>query len=189
VTGISGLPPAKLAAARAVRGGRSAPAATGISVRPATSSSRSALGSVSSSGTLPATGVRASTFSSGEFSARKMASASSVPGSVSIMTRRGDGAAPAPEKGNDAGAAASAVDSMKSRRVIKIAGVGAIREPHKKGHGFLSVRPSQAARAAKQATVKKTPSRAWGEEINAGFCRTYKRMRSRSRSRTNELPM
>src|ERR1700730_1291982 len=60
-----------------------------MSVRPAISSSRRAFGSVSASGTLPDTGVMASTLSSGERRARKMAMASSTPGSVSRMMRRG----------------------------------------------------------------------------------------------------
>jgi hypothetical protein len=47
------------------------------------------LGRVKSSGTLPQTGVMASTFSSGERKARKIAMASSMPGSVSMMMRRG----------------------------------------------------------------------------------------------------
>src|SRR5580704_7606833 len=60
-----------------------------MSVRPAISTNRSAFGSASSSGTLPDTGVIASTFNSGERSARKIAIASSIPGSVSRMMRRG----------------------------------------------------------------------------------------------------
>src|SRR5581483_5657482 len=67
--------------------GAFAPAATGMSVRPAISTMRSAFGSVNSSGTLPATGVMPSIFSSGERMASNSASASSTPGSVSIMTR------------------------------------------------------------------------------------------------------
>ena len=47
------------------------------------------VGRVSASGTLPETGVMASTFSSGERSARKIAMALSTPGSVSMMMRRG----------------------------------------------------------------------------------------------------
>src|ERR1700760_4176145 len=74
--------------------GVAAPAATGTSARLAISIRRSALGKVSESGTLPQTGVMASTFSSGERRARKMAMASSTPGSVSRMMRTGlDGAA------------------------------------------------------------------------------------------------
>src|SRR5271154_2208698 len=49
------------------------------------SSSRNAFGSVNDNGTLPETGVTASTFNSGERSARKNAIASSTPGSVSKM--------------------------------------------------------------------------------------------------------
>ena len=69
--------------------GARAPAATGISVRPAISTMRKAFGSVRSSGTFPATGVMASIFSSGERMASKSARASSTPGSVSMMTRKG----------------------------------------------------------------------------------------------------
>src|ERR1700736_922773 len=58
-----------------------------MSVRPAISRSFSALGRVEESGTLPETGVMASILSSGERTARKMAMASSIPGSVSIMMR------------------------------------------------------------------------------------------------------
>src|ERR1700681_2373780 len=58
-----------------------------MSVRPAISRSFSALGRVEESGTLPETGVMASILSSGERTARKMAIASSIPGSVSIMMR------------------------------------------------------------------------------------------------------
>src|ERR1700748_464116 len=68
--------------------GGGAPGATGTSARLAISIRRSALGKVSESGTLPQTGVMASTFSSGERRARKMAMASSTPGSVSRMMRR-----------------------------------------------------------------------------------------------------
>src|SRR5581483_7709765 len=60
-----------------------------MSLRPAISRSRRALGRVRSSGTLPATGVIASTCSSGDRSASRIARASSTPGSVSMMTRRG----------------------------------------------------------------------------------------------------
>src|SRR5437879_11221368 len=57
--------------------GAFAPAATGMSVRPAISTIRSAFGSVSSSGTFPATGVMASIFNSGERMASSSANASS----------------------------------------------------------------------------------------------------------------
>ena len=60
-----------------------------MSVRPAISTRRSAFGSVSSSGTFPATGVIPSIFNSGERMASSRASASSTPGSVSMMTRKG----------------------------------------------------------------------------------------------------
>src|SRR4029077_1689127 len=66
-----------------------APAATGMSVRPAISTMRKAFGSVNSSGTLPATGVIPSIFNSGERMASSSAKASSTPGSVSMMTRDG----------------------------------------------------------------------------------------------------
>src|SRR5438552_1223927 len=69
--------------------GAFAPAATGTSVRPAISTMRRALVSVSSSGTFPATGVMASIFNSGERMASSSTNASSTPGSVSMMTRKG----------------------------------------------------------------------------------------------------
>src|SRR5580692_7401474 len=83
------LPCAYLAVTRRRTRGVAAPAATGMSVRPAISTRRSALGRVSERGTLPQTGVTASTWSSGERRARKMAMASSTPGSVSRMMRWG----------------------------------------------------------------------------------------------------
>ena len=68
-------------------GGR-APAATGISVRPAISTIRNAFDTVRSRGTFPATAVIASIFNSGERMAKSKASASSTPGSVSMITLR-----------------------------------------------------------------------------------------------------
>src|SRR5258708_34900565 len=60
-----------------------------MSVRPAISTSRRALGRVRERGTLPQTGVTASTRRSGARRARKMALGSSTPGSVSRMMRWG----------------------------------------------------------------------------------------------------
>src|SRR5258708_36550136 len=60
-----------------------------MSVRPAISTRRRAFGRVRDRGTLPQTGVTASTRSSGERRARKMAMASSTPGAVSRMMRGG----------------------------------------------------------------------------------------------------
>ena len=68
--------------------GTSQPAKTGMSVRPASSQTMRALREVRGSGTLPATAVIPSTSSSGEARARRMATASSCPGSVSMMMRR-----------------------------------------------------------------------------------------------------
>ena len=65
--------------------GRSAPAATGTSVRPSRVRTRSALRVVRSSGALPATVVIASSRSSGRAVASTIASASSCPGSQSRM--------------------------------------------------------------------------------------------------------
>ena len=67
--------------------GRLLPRATGISVRPANSSSASALYVVRSTLTLPPTVVMASSRTSGEDRARKSARASSMPGSVSSIIR------------------------------------------------------------------------------------------------------
>ena len=67
--------------------GRIDPWTTGMSVRPASSHSFSALAVVSDSGTLPATVVRPAISSSGEPIASRMAMASSCPGSVSMMMR------------------------------------------------------------------------------------------------------
>src|SRR5271165_3239666 len=83
------LPWAYLAVTRRRTSGVAAPAATGMSARPAISRRRRALGSVSERGTLPETGVTASTLSSGERRARKKAMASSTPGSVSRIMRWG----------------------------------------------------------------------------------------------------
>ena len=58
-------------------------------MRPAISTMRKALGRPSSSGTFPATGVMPSIFSSGDRMASSKASASSTPGSVSMITRKG----------------------------------------------------------------------------------------------------
>ena len=69
--------------------GALAPGATGMSVRPAISTIRKALGRPSSSGTFPATGVMPSIFNSGERMASSKARASSTPGSVSMITRKG----------------------------------------------------------------------------------------------------
>ena len=66
--------------------GPSAPAATGISVRPASSRTRSAFAVVLSSVWFPATAVTPRTSSSGLPSARRSASASSWPGSQSMRT-------------------------------------------------------------------------------------------------------
>src|SRR5665213_2454362 len=65
--------------------GREAPAKTFISGLPASSQILRAFTSVKCSGTLPATAVMPSTSISGEARANKMASASSWPGSVSMM--------------------------------------------------------------------------------------------------------
>ena len=70
--------------------GLSAPAMTGTE-RPASSTMKRALRAVSASGTLPATATTPSTSSSGLASARRMATASSWPGSVSMMMRRAMG--------------------------------------------------------------------------------------------------
>ena len=70
---------------RLAHSGRSAPAATGTSVRPRRVRTRSALRVVRSSGALPATVVIASSSSSGRASARAIARASSWPGSQSRM--------------------------------------------------------------------------------------------------------
>src|SRR5579864_8364076 len=59
-----------------------------MSSRPAISTMRRAFGRVRSSGTLPATGVMPSIFSSGDRIASRSANASSTPGSVSTMTLR-----------------------------------------------------------------------------------------------------
>ena len=89
-------PCAYVAVTRRRSSGARAPAATGISVRPAISTMRNAFGSVRSSGTFPATGVMASIFSSGDRIASKSARASSTPGSVSMITRAGPRTVPAP---------------------------------------------------------------------------------------------
>ena len=68
--------------------GRAQPGATRMSGRPASSRIWRAFRSVLPSGTLPATAVTATTSSSGEPSASRMAKASSWPGSVSMMILR-----------------------------------------------------------------------------------------------------
>ena len=67
-----------------------APLATGMSARPAMSSSVNALWVATSTAQLPNTVVSAATSSSGEARARKIATASSMPGSVSMITLRVD---------------------------------------------------------------------------------------------------
>jgi hypothetical protein len=74
--------------------GALSPLATGMSERPASSRSFSAFVTPSSSSTFPKTTVTARTSSSGERTARRMARASSIPGSTSRIT--GFGAAEAP---------------------------------------------------------------------------------------------
>ena len=69
--------------------GAAAPVKTGISSRPAKASSRPALRVVVSMPMLPATVVIPAIENSGETSARRMPMASSIPGSVSMTTRRG----------------------------------------------------------------------------------------------------
>ena len=83
------LPCAYSAVTRRRRSGTLAPAATGISVRPAISTMRMAFGRVNSRGTFPDTAVMASIFSSGDRMANSNANASSTPVSVSRMTRDG----------------------------------------------------------------------------------------------------
>ena len=69
--------------------GAAAPVKTGISSRPAKASSRPALRVVVSMPMLPATVVTPAIENSGETRARRMPMASSIPGSVSMTTRRG----------------------------------------------------------------------------------------------------
>src|ERR1700722_6973057 len=96
-----------------------------MSVRPAISTRRRALGRVRERGTLPQTGVTASTWSSGERRATKMAMASSTPGSVSRMMRGGlEGEVPAEkllnaksEVGRALAARVTAEARRKSRRL------------------------------------------------------------------------
>ena len=94
-------------------------------MRPAISTMRNALGSVSSSGTFPATVVMASIFNSGERMASSNARASSTPGSVSMMTLKGPPAAAglepeaSPSRAKLLAAKVAAEDVTNSRRVIR----------------------------------------------------------------------
>src|SRR6267378_52698 len=104
--------------------GALAPAATGMLVRPAISTSRSALGRVKSNGTFPATGVMASIVNSGERIASSNARASSTPGSVSMMTREGPRPVTACPKATSRTkplAMTTAADDVTNRRRVMLA--------------------------------------------------------------------
>ena len=98
------------------RSGASAPAATGMSLRPAISSVTSALRVVLSSVWLPATVVTPVSSTSGEASARRIAMASSWPGSQSITILVLTGTRPPPRQSAARSARRSARPPGRPRR-------------------------------------------------------------------------